>query len=114
MFDGLVAFAVNRWCHDCGARRLRVHMLARVTNEGRKVRSGCQKVEEFSQKKFFSRCINQIELRLELSDLSDDDNAANKTNESRILEGESSSDESDEEKHGNILNGKTILDHSLP
>ncbi|GFX82259.1 hypothetical protein TNCV_972711 [Trichonephila clavipes] len=32
----------------------------------------------------------------------DDDNAANKTYESRILETESSSDESDEEKHGNI------------
>ncbi|GFW01497.1 hypothetical protein TNCV_4539951 [Trichonephila clavipes] len=49
-----------------------------------------------------------------LSDLSDDDNAANKAYKSRILEGESGSDESNEEKHGNILNGKTILDHSLP
>ncbi|GFW03409.1 hypothetical protein TNCV_1739591 [Trichonephila clavipes] len=56
----------------------------------------------------------QIRLTSELSDLSDDDNAENKTYESRILEGESSSDESDEEKRGNILNGKTILDHSLP
>ncbi|GFY08717.1 hypothetical protein TNCV_5006301 [Trichonephila clavipes] len=45
---------------------------------------------------------NQIELRSELSDLSGDNNAANKTYESRILEGESSSDEGDEEKHGNI------------
>ncbi|GFW87886.1 uncharacterized protein TNCV_1359901 [Trichonephila clavipes] len=40
MFDGLVAFAVDRWCYDCGTRRLRVHITARVTNEGRKVRSG--------------------------------------------------------------------------
>ncbi|GFW94645.1 hypothetical protein TNCV_4246851 [Trichonephila clavipes] len=40
MFDGLVAFAVDRWRHDCVARRLRVHITARVTNEGRKVRSG--------------------------------------------------------------------------
>ncbi|GFU72070.1 uncharacterized protein TNCV_2976551 [Trichonephila clavipes] len=23
MFDGLVAFAVDRWCHDCGAQRIR-------------------------------------------------------------------------------------------
>ncbi|GFT96716.1 hypothetical protein TNCV_1159161 [Trichonephila clavipes] len=23
MFDGLVAFAVDRWCHDSGARRVR-------------------------------------------------------------------------------------------
>ncbi|PRD25110.1 UNVERIFIED_CONTAM: hypothetical protein NCL1_41855 [Trichonephila clavipes] len=38
----------------------------------------------------------------ELSDLSYDDIAANKTYESRILEGESSSDESDEETYGNI------------
>ncbi|GFU59262.1 hypothetical protein TNCV_4197861 [Trichonephila clavipes] len=50
----------------------------------------------------------------ELSDFLDDDYAANKTYESRILEGESSYDESDQEKHGNICNGKTILDHSLP
>ncbi|GFX94242.1 hypothetical protein TNCV_4292871 [Trichonephila clavipes] len=28
------------WRHDCGARRLRVHITARVTDEGRKVRSG--------------------------------------------------------------------------
>ncbi|GFW73595.1 hypothetical protein TNCV_1540501 [Trichonephila clavipes] len=40
-----------------------------------------------------------IELRSELSDLSDDDNVASKAYESRILEGESSSDESDEETH---------------
>ncbi|PRD29569.1 UNVERIFIED_CONTAM: hypothetical protein NCL1_28980 [Trichonephila clavipes] len=38
----------------------------------------------------------------ELRHLSEDDNAANKTHETRILEGESSSDESDEETHGNI------------
>ncbi|GFW34558.1 hypothetical protein TNCV_951881 [Trichonephila clavipes] len=37
----------------------------------------------------------------DLSDLSDDDNAANKTYELRILEGELSSEESDEETHGN-------------
>ncbi|GFV78553.1 hypothetical protein TNCV_1888591 [Trichonephila clavipes] len=49
----------------------------------------------------------------ELCDLSDDDYVADKTHESRILEGESSSDESDEEKHGNICNAKTILDHPL-
>ncbi|GFX33746.1 hypothetical protein TNCV_3961551 [Trichonephila clavipes] len=48
-------------------------------------------------------------VRSELRDLSDDDNA-----ELCILEEESSSDESDEEKHGNIRNGKTILDNSLP
>ncbi|GFT62434.1 uncharacterized protein TNCV_2899701 [Trichonephila clavipes] len=40
-----------------------------------------------------------IELRSELSDLSDDDNAANKAYESRILEGESSLEESGEETH---------------
>ncbi|GFV51006.1 hypothetical protein TNCV_2540941 [Trichonephila clavipes] len=40
--------------------------------------------------------------RSELSDTSDEDNAANKTYESRILEKESSSDESNEETHGNI------------
>ncbi|GFV16345.1 hypothetical protein TNCV_1092811 [Trichonephila clavipes] len=40
MFHGFGHFfAVDRWRHDCDARRLRVHM-ARVTNEGRKVRSG--------------------------------------------------------------------------
>ncbi|GFU69755.1 hypothetical protein TNCV_1221431 [Trichonephila clavipes] len=22
MFDGLVVFAVDRWCHDCGVRRV--------------------------------------------------------------------------------------------
>ncbi|GFW04766.1 hypothetical protein TNCV_4880021 [Trichonephila clavipes] len=38
----------------------------------------------------------------ELSDLADDDNAVSKTHESRILEGISSSNECDEEKHGNI------------
>ncbi|GFW01568.1 hypothetical protein TNCV_4084831 [Trichonephila clavipes] len=43
-----------------------------------------------------------IELRSELSDLSDDDNAVGKTYESRVLEGESSSDESNEETHVNI------------
>ncbi|GFS81837.1 hypothetical protein TNCV_1544661 [Trichonephila clavipes] len=37
-----------------------------------------------------------------LSDLSDDDNAANKTCESRIPKGESSSDESNEENYGDI------------
>ncbi|GFU39746.1 hypothetical protein TNCV_1949461 [Trichonephila clavipes] len=46
----------------------------------------------------------------ELSDLSDDD----ETHEPRILEGESSSGESNEEKHGNICNGKIILDQPLP
>ncbi|GFW33863.1 hypothetical protein TNCV_3589481 [Trichonephila clavipes] len=56
----------------------------------------------------------KIELRSELRDLSDDDNAANKTYESRILEEESSSDESDQETHGNICNGKSILDPYLP
>ncbi|GFV95015.1 hypothetical protein TNCV_1030131 [Trichonephila clavipes] len=40
MFDGLVAFAINRWHHDCGARKDVVLCTARVTNEGRKVRSG--------------------------------------------------------------------------
>ncbi|GFV80555.1 hypothetical protein TNCV_2150891 [Trichonephila clavipes] len=47
------------------------------------------------------RCL-LIELRSELRDLSDDDDAVNKTYESCILKGESSSDESDEEKYGNI------------
>ncbi|GFW59391.1 hypothetical protein TNCV_2911361 [Trichonephila clavipes] len=46
-----------------------------------------------------TRC-TASELRSELSDLSDDDNAVNKTYESRILKGESSSDESYEEKMG--------------
>ncbi|GFW46763.1 hypothetical protein TNCV_2981191 [Trichonephila clavipes] len=41
-------------------------------------------------------------IRSELSDLSDDDNVANKTQESRVLEGESSSGECNEEKLGNI------------
>ncbi|GFW45450.1 hypothetical protein TNCV_3243901 [Trichonephila clavipes] len=54
-----------------------------------------------SKKKNIFGGINQIELRLELSDLLDDDNAANKTYESRILEEESSSDESNEGTHGN-------------
>ncbi|GFV73910.1 hypothetical protein TNCV_2641741 [Trichonephila clavipes] len=58
--------------------------------------------------------IFQLMNKSELMDLSDDDNAATKTYESRILEGESSSDEKDKETHGNILNGKTILDPSLP
>ncbi|GFX97988.1 uncharacterized protein TNCV_4906391 [Trichonephila clavipes] len=42
---------------------------------------------------------NHIELRSELSDLLDDDNAANKAYDSRILERESSSDESNEDTH---------------
>ncbi|GFY35088.1 hypothetical protein TNCV_5044631 [Trichonephila clavipes] len=41
MFDGLVACAVDRWRHDSGARRVWFFCTARVTNEGRKVRSGC-------------------------------------------------------------------------
>ncbi|GFW33929.1 hypothetical protein TNCV_3590141 [Trichonephila clavipes] len=48
----------------------------------------------------------------ELCDLSDDDYAADKTYETRMLEGKSSSDKRDEENHGNICNGKTILDPS--
>ncbi|GFX94985.1 hypothetical protein TNCV_3046171 [Trichonephila clavipes] len=40
-----------------------------------------------------------------LSNLLDDDNAANKTYECRIRERESSSDESDEGKYSNIGNG---------
>ncbi|GFT78341.1 hypothetical protein TNCV_655591 [Trichonephila clavipes] len=43
----------------------------------------------------------EIEFRSELSDLLDDNNAANKTYESHILEGESSSYESNEETHCN-------------
>ncbi|GFX20889.1 hypothetical protein TNCV_79441 [Trichonephila clavipes] len=36
MFDGLVAFAVDRWHHDCGARRLSVHITSRSPmKEGR-------------------------------------------------------------------------------
>ncbi|GFT15073.1 hypothetical protein TNCV_4316511 [Trichonephila clavipes] len=54
-----------------------------------------------------------IEFRSEFSYLLDDGNAANETYESCILKVESSSDESEEEKHGNISNGKTILAHSL-
>ncbi|GFS62437.1 hypothetical protein TNCV_1262311 [Trichonephila clavipes] len=38
----------------------------------------------------------------ELNDLSDDDYVADTKYESRILEGESSSDQRDEQKHGNI------------
>ncbi|PRD26083.1 UNVERIFIED_CONTAM: hypothetical protein NCL1_39078 [Trichonephila clavipes] len=38
--------------------------------------------------------------KIKLSDLSDDNNAANKSYESRIQEGESNSDESDEENMG--------------
>ncbi|GFW52488.1 hypothetical protein TNCV_404161 [Trichonephila clavipes] len=26
MFDGLVAFAMDRWRHDCGARRVRIYI----------------------------------------------------------------------------------------
>ncbi|GFW37259.1 uncharacterized protein TNCV_5021571 [Trichonephila clavipes] len=58
--------------------------------------------------------INQIELRSELRDRSDNNNAANKTYESRILKRESRSDESEEEKHGTISNEKKNLDNSLP
>ncbi|GFV74632.1 hypothetical protein TNCV_5130741 [Trichonephila clavipes] len=54
------------------------------------------------------------ELDSKLSDLLDDDDFADKTCEPRILDGKSSSNESEEEKHGNICNKKTILDHSLP
>ncbi|GFT28149.1 hypothetical protein TNCV_645231 [Trichonephila clavipes] len=50
----------------------------------------------------------------ELSDFSDDDYTVDKTYEPDILEGKSSSEERDEEKHGNICNGKTILDHPFP
>ncbi|GFU18825.1 hypothetical protein TNCV_1085661 [Trichonephila clavipes] len=57
---------------------------------------------EFSQKKIFNCIINQIGFRSELSDLPDDDNPANKTYESRILEVEPSSEESDEETQENI------------
>ncbi|GFV43269.1 hypothetical protein TNCV_2381511 [Trichonephila clavipes] len=39
MFDGLFAFAVDRWRHDWGARRVQF-CTARVTNVGRKIRSG--------------------------------------------------------------------------
>ncbi|GFS94637.1 uncharacterized protein TNCV_3649771 [Trichonephila clavipes] len=39
MFDGLVAFAMDRWRHDCGARRVRIYITARVTNVGGKIRS---------------------------------------------------------------------------
>ncbi|GFU49875.1 uncharacterized protein TNCV_4686401 [Trichonephila clavipes] len=38
VFDGLVAFAVERWRHDCCARRVRFFCPTRVTNEGRKIR----------------------------------------------------------------------------
>ncbi|GFX88203.1 hypothetical protein TNCV_160171 [Trichonephila clavipes] len=50
----------------------------------------------------------------ELSGLTDNDYTVDKTYDRRILEGEPNSDESDEEKHGDISNGKTILDHPLP
>ncbi|GFX78312.1 hypothetical protein TNCV_5136591 [Trichonephila clavipes] len=40
MFDGLVACEVDRWRYDSGARRVWFFCTARVTNEGRKVRSG--------------------------------------------------------------------------
>ncbi|GFV31405.1 hypothetical protein TNCV_3932291 [Trichonephila clavipes] len=47
--------------------------------------------------------LNELEIeRSEHSDLSDDDNAVNKTYELRILERESSCYESDEETHENI------------
>ncbi|GFY33910.1 hypothetical protein TNCV_4596181 [Trichonephila clavipes] len=36
----LIAFAVDRWRHDCGVRKGAVQITARDTNEGRKVRSG--------------------------------------------------------------------------
>ncbi|GFU74358.1 hypothetical protein TNCV_2094821 [Trichonephila clavipes] len=44
---------------------------------------------------------------VELNNLSDDDYDVEKTYKPR-------SDEIDEEKHGNICNGKKILDHPLP
>ncbi|GFU95457.1 hypothetical protein TNCV_4787921 [Trichonephila clavipes] len=50
----------------------------------------------------------------EFKNLSEDDYAADKTYETCILEGKSSSDESEEVKHGNIYNGQTVLDHALP
>ncbi|GFU62033.1 hypothetical protein TNCV_717591 [Trichonephila clavipes] len=50
----------------------------------------------------------------ELSNLLDDDYVADKRYEPRILELESNLNESDEEKHGNICNEKTILDYPLP
>ncbi|GFX36315.1 uncharacterized protein TNCV_4932281 [Trichonephila clavipes] len=40
IFDGLVAFAVDRLRHHSGTRRVRFFSTARDTNEGRKVRSG--------------------------------------------------------------------------
>ncbi|GFW23719.1 uncharacterized protein TNCV_2032621 [Trichonephila clavipes] len=46
-------------------------------------------------------------------DLSDDDYAAGKAYGRRILEVESSSDQSDEKKHGNICYIKTTLDYPL-
>ncbi|PRD29296.1 UNVERIFIED_CONTAM: hypothetical protein NCL1_29808 [Trichonephila clavipes] len=51
---------------------------------------------------YLSHCSCKIELISKLSDHSDDNNATNKTYEMRILEGESSSDESDEENRWNI------------
>ncbi|PRD33601.1 UNVERIFIED_CONTAM: hypothetical protein NCL1_17164 [Trichonephila clavipes] len=47
-------------------------------------------------------CRKKIEIRSYLSNISDDENAANKTYELRILEEESHSDECDEETHRNI------------
>ncbi|GFU80481.1 hypothetical protein TNCV_3840011 [Trichonephila clavipes] len=38
MSDGLVVFMVDRWCHDCCARRVRFFFTARVTNK-EKIRS---------------------------------------------------------------------------
>ncbi|GFY03901.1 hypothetical protein TNCV_1196811 [Trichonephila clavipes] len=69
---------------------------------------------------FTTRTIGRLGLYLsycraaKISAFHDDDYAGDKTYEPRLLEGESSSDETDEEKHGHIWNGKTILDHSLP
>ncbi|GFU31228.1 uncharacterized protein TNCV_1742221 [Trichonephila clavipes] len=50
--------------------------------------------------------MNQIELRSELSDISDEDNAVNETYESRILEGESSS-----ATRGLLATDHVILNH---
>ncbi|GFV95132.1 DUF4817 domain-containing protein [Trichonephila clavipes] len=73
----------------------------------------CLKGKEFShERKCFLIFMNNSDS--ELSDLLNDDYASDKTYEPRILDGETSSDKSDEEKHGNIFNGKTILDHPLP
>ncbi|GFW28181.1 histone-lysine N-methyltransferase SETMAR [Trichonephila clavipes] len=39
-FDDLVAFAVDRWRHDCCVRRVRFFCTAKATDEGRQIRSG--------------------------------------------------------------------------